>query len=76
MVSGDSVIPRAQGQFVAIVDNDIVHLQQIHVGRDLGTQVYVTTGLRNGDKIVVNPTDTVQEGVRVQTKPAPKGQEK
>jgi hypothetical protein len=38
--------------------------------------VYVTTGLRNGDKIVVNPTDTVQEGVRVQTKPAPKGQEK
>jgi RND family efflux transporter MFP subunit len=76
MVSGDSVIPRAQGQFVAIVDNDIVHLQQVHVGRDLGTQVYVTTGLRNGDKIVVNPTDTVQEGVRVQTKPAPKGQEK
>jgi RND family efflux transporter MFP subunit len=76
LISGDSVIPRAQGQFVAVVDNDIVHLQQIHVGRDLGTQVYVTTGLRNGDKIVVNPTDSVQEGVHVQTKTAPKGQEK
>jgi hypothetical protein len=25
---------------------------------------------------VVNPTDSVQEGVRVQTKPAPKGQER
>jgi multidrug efflux pump subunit AcrA (membrane-fusion protein) len=77
LISGDSVIPRAQGQFVAVVDNNnIAHLQQIHVGRDLGTAVYVTTGLRNGDKIVVNPTDSVQEGVHVQTKPAPKGQER
>ena len=76
LISGDSVIPRAQGQFVAVVDNNIVHLQQVHVGRDLGTEVYVTTGLRNGDKIVVNPTDSVQEGVHVQTKTAPKGQEK
>jgi multidrug efflux pump subunit AcrA (membrane-fusion protein) len=76
LISGDSVIPRAQGQFVAVVDNNIVHLQQVHVGRDLGTEVYVTTGLRNGDKIVVNPTDNVQEGVHVQTKTAPKGQER
>lgn len=76
LISGDSVIPRAQGQFVAIVDNNVVHLQQVHVGRDLGTEVYVTSGLRSGDQIVVNPTDVVQEGVRVQTKPAPKGQEK
>jgi multidrug efflux pump subunit AcrA (membrane-fusion protein) len=76
LISGDSIIPRAQGQFVAVVDNNIVHLQQVHVGRDLGTEVYVTTGLRNGDKIVVNPTDSVQEGVHVQTKTAPKGQER
>jgi multidrug efflux pump subunit AcrA (membrane-fusion protein) len=76
LISGDSVIPRAQGQFVAVVDNNVVHLQQVHVGRDLGTAVYVTAGLRNGDQIVVNPTDSVQEGVHVQTKAAPKGQER
>jgi multidrug efflux pump subunit AcrA (membrane-fusion protein) len=76
LISGDSIIPRAQGQFVAIVDNNIVHLQQVHVGRDLGTEVYVTSGIRNGDKIVVNPTDNVQEGVHVQTETAPKGQER
>jgi multidrug efflux pump subunit AcrA (membrane-fusion protein) len=76
LVSGDSIIPRAQGQYVAVVDNNVVHLQQVHVGRDLGTQVYVTSGLRNGDKIVVNPTDSVQEGVHVQTETAPKGQER
>jgi multidrug efflux pump subunit AcrA (membrane-fusion protein) len=76
LISGDSIIPRAQGQFVAVVDNNIVHLQEVHVGRDLGTEVYVTSGLRNGDKIVVNPTDNVQEGVHVQTQTAPKGQER
>jgi RND family efflux transporter MFP subunit len=76
LISGDSVIPRAQGQFVAIVDNNVIHLQEVHVGRDLGTQVYVTTGLKDGDKVVVNPTDAVQEGVHVEAKPAPKGQEK
>lgn len=76
LISGDSVIPRAQGQFVAVVDNNIVHLRQVRVGRDLGTQVYITTGLKDGDQIVVNPTDSVQEGVHVQTRTAPKGQEK
>ena len=76
LISGDSVIPRAQGQFVAVVDNNVVHLQPVHVGRDLGTEVYVTAGLRSGDQIVVNPTDSVQEGVHVQTKNAPRGQER
>jgi multidrug efflux pump subunit AcrA (membrane-fusion protein) len=76
LISGDSVIPRAQGQFVAVVDNNVVHLRQVHVGRDLGTQVYVTAGLEDGDQVIVNPTDTVLEGVHVEAKPAPKGQEK
>jgi multidrug efflux pump subunit AcrA (membrane-fusion protein) len=58
------------------VDNNVIHLQEVHVGRDLGTQLYVTTGLKDGDKVVVNPTDAVQEGVHVEAKPAPKGQEK
>lgn len=76
LISGDSVIPRAQGQFVAVVDNSIIHLRQVHIGRDLGTQAYVTSGLNDGDQVVVNPTDVVQEGVHVQAHPAPKGQEK
>ncbi len=76
LISGDSVIPRAQGQFVGLVQDNVVHLREVHVGRDLGTQVYITGGLENGDVLVVNPTDVVQEGAHVQPKPAPKGQEK
>ena len=76
LVSGDSVIPRAQGEFVAVVVNKVVQLRPVHVGRDLGTQVYVTSGLKKGDQVIVNPTDVVQEGVHVRAEPAPKGQEK
>lgn len=76
LVSGDSVIPRAQGQFVAVVEDNIVQLRPVHVGRDLGTQVYVTTGLSDGDRVIVNPTDAVQQGVHVRAEPAAKGQEK
>ena len=76
LISGDSVIPRAQGQFVGLVQDNVVHLREVHVGRDLGTEVYITDGLQNGDVVVVNPTDVVQEGAHVQAKPAPKGQEK
>jgi multidrug efflux pump subunit AcrA (membrane-fusion protein) len=76
LISGDSVIPRAQGQFVPVVENNVIQLRPVHVGRDLGTQIYVTNGLKDGDQVIVNPTDIVQEGVHVRAEPAPKGQEK
>ena len=76
LISGDSVIQRAQGQFVAVVENNVIELRPVHVGRDLGTQIYVTNGLNDGDQVIVNPTDIVQEGVHVHSEPAPKGQEK
>ena len=74
LVPGDSIIPRAQGQFVAVVQNGVVHLEKVQVGRDLGTQVYVTAGLNDGAQVVVNPTDSIQEGKHVRVLPAPKGQ--
>jgi multidrug efflux pump subunit AcrA (membrane-fusion protein) len=76
LVPGDSVLSLAQGQFVPVVKDGVVHMRNVQVGRDLGTQIYVTTGLQNGDVVVVNPTDSVKEGVHVTTQVAPKGQEK
>ena len=74
LIPGDSIIPRAQGQFVAVVQNGIVHLEKVQIGRDLGTQAYVTAGLNEGAQVVVNPTDSIQEGTHVTVLPAPKGQ--
>jgi len=75
LISGDSILATAQGEFVPVVRNEIIHMQRVQVGRDLGTQVYITQGLQNGDVVVLNPTDQVKEGVRVRTQPAPMGQQ-
>jgi multidrug efflux pump subunit AcrA (membrane-fusion protein) len=75
LISGDSLLTSAQGQFVPVVENNIVQIRPVHVGRDLGTRLYVTAGLKNGDLVVVNPNDLVKEGAHVTTRPAPKGQE-
>ena len=75
LISGDSVIAQARGEFVPIVQNAVIHMQPVLLGRDLGSQIYVTSGLEDGDLVVVSPTDQVKEGVRVSTQPAPKGQQ-
>jgi multidrug efflux pump subunit AcrA (membrane-fusion protein) len=75
LISGDSLITMARGEFVPVVQNGVVQMRSVHVGRDLGTQVFITAGLENGDMVVVNPNDSVQDGAHVTAKPAPSGQE-
>jgi multidrug efflux pump subunit AcrA (membrane-fusion protein) len=75
LIPGDSLITMARGQFVPVVQNGVVQMRSVHVGRDLGSQVFITAGLQNGDMVVVNPNDSVKEGVHVTAKPAPAGQQ-
>ena len=75
LISGDSLLTMARGQFVPVVEHNIVQMRPVNVGRDLGTEVYVTAGLQDGDLIVVNPNDAVKQGAHVVTQPAPAGQQ-
>lgn len=75
LISGDSVITTARGQVVPVVQDGVIHMQPVLLGRDLGPQIYVTTGLQDDDLVVVSPNDQVKEGVRVTTQQAPKGQQ-
>jgi multidrug efflux pump subunit AcrA (membrane-fusion protein) len=75
LIPGDSLITLARGEFVPVVENNVIQMRPVHVGRDLGTQVYIVAGLKDGDLVVVNPNDLVKEGIRVTTRPAPKGQQ-
>jgi multidrug efflux pump subunit AcrA (membrane-fusion protein) len=75
LISGDSLLTMARGQFVPVVENNVIQMRPVHVGRDLGTQVYITVGLHDGDSVVVNPNDAVTQGARVNTRPAPAGQQ-
>jgi multidrug efflux pump subunit AcrA (membrane-fusion protein) len=48
-----------------------IHIQTVQVGRDYGTAVEITYGLREGQSIVVNPGDMVREGAIVIPQAAP-----
>jgi len=68
IVPGNAYIFRTAGPQVVVVDgNNKVHWQTILVGRDYGTEMEVLTGLKDGDKVVANPTDDLQEGMEVKT---------
>jgi len=70
LVPGEALIVRAEGTQVAAVRPDhTVHLQKIVVGRDLGAQLEILSGLRAGDTIIANPGDSAREGVKVEPVP-------
>ena len=74
LISGDSLLNTARGQFVPVVENSVIQMRPVNVGRDLGTQVYITAGLQDGDMVVVSPNDAVKQGAHVSTQLAPSGQ--
>ncbi len=67
LIPGDTMVTKNDGTYVAIVGNESrVRYQKIAIGRDLGAQVEVLTGLDGTESLVVNPSDAVKPGVRVQ----------
>ena len=69
VVPGNSLIFRAQGPQLGLVDpkTNLVHLQDIKIGRDLGNRIEVEDGLKATDEVIVNPSDSLSEGAKVQT---------
>ena len=67
LIPSDTLVVRPEGTLVAVVGaNNVVHFQRILVGRDLGDRIEVLSGMNEGQRAIVNPNDSVQEGVRVQ----------
>ena len=68
-VPANTIITRAEGNFVAIVTSDnTVHYQPITLGRDLGKIVEINKGLDGTEKLIVNPNAYLTEKMRVQMK--------
>ena len=71
VVPSDALINRSQGTMVALVRDNVVHLQPITAGRDYGAQLEVLSGLNEGDFVVINPSDVATEGAKVAPHEAP-----
>ncbi len=74
-IPNNALIIRGSGIKVAMVDADKrVKMQAITLGRNLGEQVEVTSGLQSGTRLVLNPPDALTDGdVVTFAADAPKG---
>jgi RND family efflux transporter MFP subunit len=66
LLPSDTLSVRPEGTMVAVVDsNNAVHFQRVVIGRDYGSDIEILSGLTAGQRVIANPNDSVQEGVRV-----------
>jgi RND family efflux transporter MFP subunit len=71
LIASDTLVLHPEGSVVAVLDaGNQVHFQRITVGRDFGNRIEVLSGLTEGQRAIVNPNDSVQEGVKVRPIPA------
>jgi multidrug efflux pump subunit AcrA (membrane-fusion protein) len=68
VIPGNTLIFRAQGPQVGVVDPDTntVHLKDIKIGRDFGTKLEIDNGLDENDSVILNPSDSLTDGEKVQ----------
>ena len=62
----NAMLFRAEGPRVAVVDKDgKVHLRPISIGRDFGATLEILGGLEVSDQIIINPSDSLEDGQKV-----------
>jgi multidrug efflux pump subunit AcrA (membrane-fusion protein) len=66
LLPSDTLSVRPEGTMVAVLDaSNAVHFQRVVIGRDYGSQIEILSGLKAGQRVIANPNDSVQEGVKV-----------
>lgn len=72
----NTMLFRAEGTRVAVVDKDgKVWFHPITIGRDFGATIEILGGIDQNDEIIINPSDSLEEGQQVHvTKPTDGGQ--
>jgi RND family efflux transporter MFP subunit len=62
----NAMLFRAEGHQVAVVDNDSkVQLRSITIGQDFGATLEILGGLEVNDQIIINPSDSLENGQKV-----------
>jgi multidrug efflux system membrane fusion protein len=70
----NALLFRSEGLRAVVIDADHkAHLKPLTIGRDYGITLEVLQGLDASDWIVLNPADSLDEGVQVNVKEVPPG---
>lgn len=71
----NALLFRSEGLRVGIVRDNHVQLVPIRIGRDFGSTVEVTSGLSGDDAVILDPSDSLENGMEVKVAQA-KGAQK
>jgi RND family efflux transporter MFP subunit len=69
LVPAEAIIFNRNGLQVAVVEGGDAHIRKVSVARDLGTQVEVRDGVKDGDVVILNPQVGLLDGSKVQARP-------
>jgi RND family efflux transporter MFP subunit len=62
-VPGNTLLFRAEGPRLAVVDADgKIQLKPVEIAQDLGQTLEISRGLEPGDRVVLNPSDSIADG--------------
>jgi RND family efflux transporter MFP subunit len=73
----NTVLFRPEGPIVGVVDADgKISLRSVSIGRDFGQSIEIITGVTPQDHVIVNPSDSLVNGMTVDASEAPKTEKK
>jgi RND family efflux transporter MFP subunit len=76
-VPSNTILFRDNGLQVATVDpSNTIKLKNVNQGRDFGQTIEILDGLAPNDRVVVNPPDSVEDGLKVRIAPPPSQKDK
>jgi RND family efflux transporter MFP subunit len=71
LVPADAIIFNRDGMQVAVIEDGTARIRKLAVTRDLGTQVEVADGVKQGEQVIVNPSVNLVDGSRVRPRAEP-----
>ena len=66
IVPAGAIVFDRDGLHVLVVENGVAHSRKITEIRDLGTEVEVSDGVKQGDQVVITPPVDLEDGSKVQ----------
>jgi RND family efflux transporter MFP subunit len=67
-IPANTLLFRSEGLRVGVVRGGTAELVPIAIGRDYGDKVEVVSGLSGTDQVILNPSDSLMSGTKVQVK--------
>jgi RND family efflux transporter MFP subunit len=71
IVPASAIIFNQNGMQVAVVEDGTAHLHKIAITTDFGTEVEVSEGVKDGDKVILQPPVNLADGEKVDIIPEP-----